>query len=47
MWKLLKNLLCSHTNQTIRVVDSSVTIEKTAVFCKDCNKRLTPYKYET
>lgn len=38
---------CKHKQKVKRVVSAVVTVEKTAIFCKKCNKRLTPYKYET
>lgn len=36
-----KVTVCKHTNTFIRVLQSVVTCETTALFCADCGKQIT------
>lgn len=36
-----KRATCKHENKVIGVLNTVVTCETTAIFCKDCKKQLT------
>ena len=38
---------CPHKHKELRVLAHYVTVEVTALFCKDCGKQLTKEQWET
>jgi len=42
--KTNKKQLCSHKNQSIKVIDGFANYEVTVIICDDCKKRLTKPK---
>lgn len=36
----IKQLSCTHENQYLKVLDAFAMYEKTAIYCKDCEKKI-------
>lgn len=43
---LSKKKDCTHNKKVLRVIESTATCEKTAIYCKECNKELSKPKIE-
>ena len=41
------SLTCPHKHKELRTLAHYVTVEVTALFCKDCGKQLTKEQWET
>ena len=42
----ISKLTCSHKHKELRTLAHYVTVEVTALFCKDCGKQLTKEQWE-